>query len=262
MDFETIRLELERGVARLQLDRPEAAHAIDLPMAKELCTAATQLDEDPSVRAVLLSSSGKIFCAGGDLASFQGAGDGVSGHIKEITTFLHAAISRLIRMRAPVVVAVNGTAAGAGLSLSCAADLAIAAASARFTMAYTRVALTPDGSSTYFLPRIIGRRRTLELALTNRTLSAEQALDWGIVNRVVPDGELEEQAGQLVRQLAEGPTQAFAATKRLVESSLNEGLETQMELETRAISESSRSEDAREGLAAFLAKRPARFSGR
>jgi 2-(1,2-epoxy-1,2-dihydrophenyl)acetyl-CoA isomerase len=179
-----------------------------------------------------------------------------------MTMYLHAAISRFARMRAPLVAAVNGTAAGAGFSLVCAADLVVAAESARFTMAYTRAGLTPDGSSTYFLPRLVGTRRALELMLTNRTLSAAEALEWGLVNRVVPDAELEEQATSLARSLAAGPTAAFGSVKRLVENSTRDSLESQMEHEARAIADAARSPDAREGIDAFFAKRAAKFSGR
>ena len=138
-----------------------------------------------------------MFCAGGDLKSFADQGNGLPGHVKEVTAYLHAAISRFVWMDAPVVAAVNGPAGGAGLSLVCATDLAIAAESAKFVMAYTRAGLAPDGSSTYFLSKLIGMRRAKELALTNRTLSAAEALEWGLINRVVPDAELAAAAGEL-----------------------------------------------------------------
>jgi len=147
------------------------------------------------------------------------------------------------------------------LGLVCAADLVVAAASARFTLAYTRVGLTPDGSSSFFLPRLVGARRALELMLTNRTLTAAEALDWGLVNEVVPDEQLAERAGALARSLADGPTAAFASVKRLLQQSAQESLEAQLEHESRAISDAARSADAREGMAAFFEKRPAKFQG-
>ena len=263
MDFETLRFEVVEGVARITLARPADANAIDLVLAQELLAAAARCDGDRGVRAVLVSGEGRFFCSGGDLGAFRRAGpEGMSPLIKEITTHLHAAISTLARMRAPVVVAVNGTAAGAGMSLACAGDLALAARSARFTLAYTRVGLAPDGSSTFFLPRLVGVRRTLDLLLTNRTLSAEEALAWGLVNRVVEDDALAREAFDMARCLAAGPTQAFAHAKRLVLDSLGESLETQMELEARAIADAARTADAREGMAAFFEKREPRFHGR
>jgi 2-(1,2-epoxy-1,2-dihydrophenyl)acetyl-CoA isomerase len=261
MSFETLLFEVRDGIAHLTLNRPEAANAIDIPMSQELLQAALLCDEDPSVRAVLLSASGKLFCAGGDLASFRSAGEKLPSMLKQLTAGLHVAISRLARMRAPVVAAVGGTAAGAGFSLACAADLLLAGESAKFTMAYTRVGLVPDGSSTYFLPRLIGRRRTLELMLTNRVLGAAEALDWGLVNRLVPDDQLSAEAEKSARALAEGPTGAFGATKRLVLDSDDQSLESQMELEARAIADAARSADAREGIEAFFAKRAPQFRG-
>jgi 2-(1,2-epoxy-1,2-dihydrophenyl)acetyl-CoA isomerase len=262
MSYENLRFEAHDGVANVTIDRPKAANAIDLQTARELYAVANRCDEDPDVRAVLLTGTGRMFCAGGDLGSFAAAGDAVPALLKEITTYLHAAVSRMARMDAPVIAAVNGAAAGAGLSLACAADLVLAAESASFTLAYTRVGLTPDGSSTYFLPRLVGARRAAELVLTNRVLSAGEALEWGIASRVVPDAELLSEAGALARKLAAGPTAAFGASKRLLVESSTNGLEAQMELETRAIADAARGEEGREGIAAFLAKRAPTFRER
>lgn len=262
MSFETLLLDIRDGVARITLNREKEANAINLQMAKDLMYAALQCDEDPAVRAVSIGASGKMFCAGGDLAAFAQAGDAMPALIKEMTTYLHAAISRLARMRAPVLACVGGTAAGAGFSLVCGTDLAICGESAKFTMAYTRVGLTPDGSSSYFLPRLVGTRRTLELMLTNRVLSAQEALEWGLVNRVVPDDQLADAGDELATSLAQGATGAFGATKKLVLGSATESLESQMELETRSIADAARSEDAGEGIQAFFDRRAARFSGR
>jgi len=259
MKFETIAMEVRDGVARITLNRPAAANALDLQMAKELMTAALHCDETPTVRAVLLSGAGKFFCAGGDLAAFADAGDAMPRLLKELTIHLHAAISRFARMRAPVVAVVNGPAAGAGFSLACAADLAIAAESARFTMAYTRAGLTPDGSATYYLPRLLGTRRALELMLTNRTLAASEALAWGLVNRVVPDEELGRAADALASTLADGPTTAYGAVKRLVLTAHH--LEAQMEIEARAIADAARTADGVEGVRAFREKRAPKFVG-
>jgi 2-(1,2-epoxy-1,2-dihydrophenyl)acetyl-CoA isomerase len=262
LGYENLRLETAGGIARITLHRPDRANAIDLALARELAEVALLCAEDASVRAVLLTGHGKMFCAGGDLGAFAGAGEGVPALLKQITAHLHVAISRFARMRAPVVAAVNGPTAGAGLSLVCAADLAIASDGAKFTLAYTRAGLAPDGSSTWFLPRLVGTRRALELMLTNRILSAEEALAWGLVNAVVPAADLARESEKLAAELAAGATAAFGAVKRLLLLSATQGLESQMEHETHAIADAGRTRDAAEGIAAFLAKRAPRFEGR
>jgi 2-(1,2-epoxy-1,2-dihydrophenyl)acetyl-CoA isomerase len=261
MIYETLQFDVTGGVAQVTLHRPDAKNALNLAMARELMDAAIRCDEDPGIRAVVLTGSNGVFSAGGDLKSFSRAGDRLPHALKELTTYLHAAVSRLARMDAPVVAAVNGAAAGAGMSLACAADIVLCGTSARFTMAYTRAGLAPDGSSTWFLPRIIGYRRTQELMLTNRTLSAEEALAWNLVTRVVPDAELAGAARALATELAAGPTVAFGSVKKLLLTSATESLETQMEREARHIAAAARSADGKEGVAAFVGKRPPSFRG-
>lgn len=262
MSYQTLELQVRDGVAHLTLNRPDAANAITVELARDLMLATLRCDEDPAVRAVLLTGAGRMFCGGGDLKAFAGRSDDLPHYLKELTTYLHAATSRLTRMNAPVVAAVHGSAAGAGMSLACAADVVLAAESAKFTMAYTRAGLTPDGSSTYFLPRIVGLRRALELALTSRVLTSAEAFELGIVTRIVPEARLLDEARNTAAEFAAGPTQAFGATKRLLHTGWTGTLETQMELEARAIADVSRGADAREGIAAFAAKRPPRFTGR
>jgi 2-(1,2-epoxy-1,2-dihydrophenyl)acetyl-CoA isomerase len=262
MSYETLLFEVRDGVAWITLNRPAVFNALNLQMARELAEVAIRCDEDLAVRCAVMTGNGKAFFAGGDLAFFHAAGDGMSAVMKEMTLHLHGAISRLVRMDAPFIVAVNGVAAGAGMSMMLTADLAIAARSAKFTMAYTRAGLAPDGGSTYFLARLVGLRRAQELVLTNRTLSAEEALDWGIVNRVVDDAAFKGEVEQLARELAAGPTRALGAATRLIREGMDNSLETQMELEARTISEMGRSQDGREGIAAFIAKRRPAFVGR
>lgn len=259
--MKTLLYEVKDHVARITFNRPDAANALDLQMALDLMHASIQASEDAGVRAVLITGAGKMFSGGGDLKSFAAQGDALPGHLKETALYLHAAISRFVRMDAPVIAAVNGAAGGAGMSLCLFADLVLAAESAKFTMAYTRAGLNPDGGSTYFLPRIVGVRRALELALTNRVLTAREAADWGIVTRVLPDADLLAEAQALARQLAAGATRALGKAKRLLHHSFSESLETQMELEAQAIADSARTRDAREGIAAFIAKRKPDFSG-
>jgi 2-(1,2-epoxy-1,2-dihydrophenyl)acetyl-CoA isomerase len=261
MAYETLTLEVSDHVAKLTLNRPDAANAIDLKLGQELMDASIRCDEDASIRAVLLTGAGRMFSAGGDLKSFAAYGDGLPAGLKTLTSYLHAAIAKLARMDAPLVTAVNGVAAGAGMSLAAAGDLVLAAESAKFTMAYTAAGLSPDGSSTYFLPRLIGMRRTQELMVTNRRLSAAEAAEWGLVTRVVPDADLMKEAQELARGLAEGPTRAYGSVKRLLLESFGGTLETQMERETREICDNGRSADGREGIQAFLEKRPPSFQG-
>jgi len=261
MDYTTLLFDVRDNVAHITLNRPEAANSINEEMGKDLMHAALRCDEDPEIRAVLISGAGKIFSGGGDLKAFSARGNQLPYHVKEVTTYLHAAISRLTRMDAPVVAAVHGAVAGAGMSIAIACDIVVAAETTRFMVAYTRAGLVPDGSSTYFLPRIIGLKRALELTLTNRMFSAQEALQWGLVTRVVPDNELLAQASAIAVQLAAGPTRAYGISKRLLHSGWTETLETQMENESQAIANSARTADAREGITSFLEKRPPKFKG-
>ncbi len=254
----TVAVEIHDRVATVTLNRPAASNALTLELARELLAVALACEGDPEVRAVVLGGAGKHFCFGGDLRAMRERGDGAAAYINELTTHLHAAISAFARMRAPVIAAVNGTAAGAGVGLVCAADLAICARSSKFSLAYTGVGLAPDGSVSFLLPRIVGLRRAMELLLLNRVLGAEEALGWGLVNQIVDDGDLAAEAQALAARLAAGPTEAYGATKRLMQASAP-GLEAQMALEGRTIAAMSVHPNGREGIAAFIEKRPARF---
>lgn len=261
-DFETLLFSIDAGIARITLNRPESANGLNLKMATELLDTAIACRTSDAVRAVLLSGNGKMFCAGGDLKSFRDNSERLENYVSRLTTELHAALSHFARMRAPLIVAVNGAAAGAGFSLAAAGDLVLAGRSAKFTMAYTAAGLVPDGGSSYFLPRIIGLRRTQELMLTNRRLSADEALDWGLISRVVDDAELPNEAEKLAEQIASGPTGSYGAVKKLLASTFQAPLETQMEMESAAISRAAVSADGREGVTAFFDKRLPAFTGR
>ncbi len=262
MGYQHLTLERRDQVATLTLNRPDAYNAFNLAFGHEIFQAVLEADDDPQVRCLLVTGAGKAFCGGGDVREFVDNLPRIGAHIKELTTYLHGAVSRLCRTDKPVVVAVNGVAAGGGLSLVLAGDLVLAAESARFTMAYSKIGATPDGSSSFFLPRLVGLRRAMELYLTNRMLSAREALEWGLVTRVIPDGELTSTAEALARELAQGPTRAFGAAKRLFHQATWESLETQMELEAQAIAASGRTEDFREGVTAFANKKTPMFRGR
>jgi 2-(1,2-epoxy-1,2-dihydrophenyl)acetyl-CoA isomerase len=262
MRYETITLDTAGGVATVTLNRPDAFNALNLTLGRELLSAAIELDEDPTVRCIVVTGAGKAFCGGGDVKDFADNLPRVGALIKELTTYIHGAVSRLVRTPKPVLTAVNGVAAGGGLSLAIAGDMVLAAESARFTMAYSRIAATPDGSSTYWLPRLVGLRRATELFYTNRVLTAREALEWGLVSRVVPDAELREATRRLADELAQGPTLAFGRGKLLFHAATTESLETQMELESQSIARSGHTEDFAEGVQAFVAKRPPVFKGR
>ncbi len=261
MSYETLLFEVADGVGTITINRPEAFNAMSPLCAKEFADVAVRCDDDPEVRAVVLTGAGKAFCAGGDLGAFASAGSSAKSLLKVMAGDLHMGLSRLARGNAPVIAAVNGTAAGAGFSLVMAADLAIAAHSAVFTMAYTNAGLSPDGSSTFYMPRKIGDRRTRELMLTNRLLKAEEALAWGVVNQVVADDQVVAEAMKLAQKLAAGPTLAFGAVKTLLNGTFDQTLESQMELEARAIAELSVTADGQEGINAFMAKRKPEFRG-
>jgi len=254
MNYETLLYQVDEGVATLTLNRPEAFNSLNMALGRDLLHAAIEADEDRAVRCVVVTGAGKAFCGGGDVKDFAGNLDRIGVHIKRLTTDFHGAISRLARSPKPVLMAVNGVAAGAGMSLAITGDLVLAAESARFTLAYSRIGASPDGSSTYFLPRLIGYSRAMELYLTNRTLSAREAMEWGLVNRVVPDAEFSAAVAALARELAQGPTYAYGHAKQLFLHSTQESLETQMELEAQAIAATGRSEDFRAGVTAFAKK--------
>jgi 2-(1,2-epoxy-1,2-dihydrophenyl)acetyl-CoA isomerase len=195
-----------------------------------------------------------MFCAGGDLAAIQDQGARASAYVRELLEHLHEAILIMARIPVPVVASVQGVAAGAGFALACACDLAISSQSCRFVMAYTRVGLTPDGSSSWYLPRLIGERRALELALLNRELSAEEALRWGLVNDVVADDQLQDHAAGLLERLIAGPVDAFGDAKRLLRTSLQNDLPSQLTQEMETLCGALERSEANIGLSAFRAK--------
>jgi 2-(1,2-epoxy-1,2-dihydrophenyl)acetyl-CoA isomerase len=258
MSASVIRLEIQDAVARLVLARPETANTMDLQFGREFLAAAQSLQGNPAVRAVILAGEGKNFCFGGNLKSMVDSGADVGAYLSELTTTLHAGLALLMRMNAPVIAAIKGSAAGAGLGLVLAADLAVAGRGAKFTAAYTAVGLTPDAGCTFLLPRAVGSKRAMELFLTNRVLGAEEALAWGLVNQVVDDDAVEEAAAALAARLASGPTGAFGGVKRLLAES-EPGLEAQLGRESRSIAACGAGAEGREGIAAFLGKRAPRF---
>lgn len=252
-----VDLSFQDGVATLRLARPDNANAIDMQLGRELLDASLRC-RDQDVRAVVIAGSGRNFCFGGDLKAMAGRAGGAEGPVFELATLLHGAIAQFVRLDAPVIAAVNGTAAGAGLSLVLMADLAIATAGARFAPAYTAVGLTPDGGMTFLLPRAAGRKRAMELLMTNRVLNSHEALEWGLINRVVADEDLQNAAQTLARQLACGPRSAFGSIKRLIADAQGD-LEGQLAREADAIARAAAGPEGREGVRAFIEKRKADF---
>jgi 2-(1,2-epoxy-1,2-dihydrophenyl)acetyl-CoA isomerase len=258
-----VLLDLDGAVARLRLNRPEASNGLDVPLLKALYEALMQCHGEPRVRALLLSGEGQNFCAGGDVKTFASKGEALPDYLREATSWLQICASALMRLRAPVVTIVHGFAAGGGgFGLVCASDLVIAGESARFLLGATRVGMAPDAGSSVTLQRLVGHRRAMEIALTNPTITATEALEMGLVTGVVPDQQLIEQGLSLARELAAGPTLALGATKRLLWDGIGRSVEECLPDESRTVSELSGTEDAREGLAAVIERRAPRFMGR
>ena len=257
--FEHISFATDGAIARIVLNRPDAANGIDSLLARELKQAARQCDSDPRLKVVILSANGRFFCAGGDLREMQSHGDAIGDAAQALADDFHAAISTLSRMQAALIVAVNGTAAGGGFSLALVGDIVLAAESASFTMAYTRAGLCPDGASSYFLPRLVGLRKAQELMLTNPTLDAHQACELGMVTRVVADAKLQAEAERLATELAAGARLSTAYVKKLLLASAVNDLEAQMLLEGQLLSRCADSPDGREGIKAFFEKRRPEF---
>jgi 2-(1,2-epoxy-1,2-dihydrophenyl)acetyl-CoA isomerase len=261
--FTTVSLSVGTdSIARLVLNRPDHANAMDATMAYELRHAAVELLHGPNVRAVLISSAGPVFCGGGDLRAFAAEPPHRrAAYIEHLTIDLHAAVARLNRLDAPVVAAVNGSVGGAGMSLVAACDLVVASNAAKFTMGYTRAGLVPDGTSSFFLSRIVGLRRAAELMLTNRTLTAAEALEWGLVNELADAQDVPGRAEELAASMATSATAALGGAKRVLYEGAHSSLEEAMERESSIIGQVAALPDAGEGIASFLEKRPANFRG-
>lgn len=246
-------------VGILTLNEPESLNAMTPDLLGALAEAIGDVTADPAIRALVLTGAGRGFCSGQNLKASEALGqDIVSGVMK----FYWPTFKALRECRVPVVVAVNGVAAGGGFSLAMAGDLVVAARSASFIQVFSRIGLVPDLGSTWLLPRLIGRQRALELMLFNEPLSAERAKEWGLVREVVDDASLMPEAIKLAQRLAQGPTRALVATRRLLEDSEHATYADQFRREIEVQSEIRHSADALEGRAAFVEKRKAHFSGR
>ena len=253
--------ERDGAIARITLDRPDAGNAIDLAMAQGLADAAEACAADPNIRCVVLTGAGRLFCAGGDVQAFAAASDGAPAFLRTLADTLHGAITTLARMDKPLVVAVNGPAAGAGLSLALLGDVVIAARSSHFTAAYTGIGLTPDGGMTWLLPRLVGLRRAQSLILTNERVTAVEAAAIGLVTRVVEDGDLIGEVAQVAARLVAAPTAAIGAARGLLLASATAAFDEQLDREAASIARAGGHAESREGVAAFLARRTPDFEG-
>jgi 2-(1,2-epoxy-1,2-dihydrophenyl)acetyl-CoA isomerase len=255
-----VLLERKGAVAYLTLNRPDAGNAIDVSLARCLLDATIVAEADPAVRCVVLRSSGRMFCAGGDVKALHAAGDALPELLRDILACLHPAIVRLARMDKPVVTAIHGPAAGAGVALAAVGDIALAAPEAHFTMAYSRIGLTPDGGTTWLLPRLIGLRRAQELALTNRRVSALDAAAMGLITRVVIERALAHEVDLIAESLARSAVGALGRTKRLLLAGGDVALEQQLDAERETIAQQGGSTESRTGIAAFVERHEPDFS--
>ncbi|WP_234436008.1 enoyl-CoA hydratase/isomerase family protein [Streptomyces sp. NRRL S-813] len=257
----TVTTEIdEGGLAHVTLRRGEAGNAIGLETARGLLDAARACERG-SVRAVLLTAEGKSFCVGGDLREFSKlSGEALEKHLIAVTDALHEALRTFAALDAPMVAAVQGAVAGAGIGLAAAADVTLAADNASFTAAYTAIGYSPDAGVSWFLPRLIGPKRALDLLLTNRRTSASEAAELGLVSRVVPAGQLLAETARTAADLLRGPTAAFGATRRLVADGLTSPLGPHLDREARALAAAAACAEGREGVAAFLGKRAPDFT--
>jgi 2-(1,2-epoxy-1,2-dihydrophenyl)acetyl-CoA isomerase len=257
-----VRLEVADGVATLCFNRPQVMNAMNADMMIEFRAAAEQVQNDGSVRAVVLRGEGGAFLAGGDLALFHERLKELPDVVVRWGREMHFAILALRRMPKPVLASVHGAVAGAGLSILCAADLAVAADTTRFSLAYANIGASPDGGSTHFLPRLVGYKKAMELILLPDLFDAREAQRLGLVNWVVPAEQLGAETARIAARLAAGPTAAYGEAKRLINQSFERGIESQMEEELFAFARCARTQDFAEGLGAFLAKRRPAFGGR
>lgn len=260
MAYDTIDVERSDGVARVTMTRPESHNSLNRAMADELRDATTELVEDDGVRCIVLTGEGASFNTGADLTALEG--DPEDGRrLRQLATQLHATIRNLTAAPVPVVVGVNGVAAGGGFGLALCGDVVVVHEGARFEFAYTRIGLSGDGGSTYFLPRLVGRRKALEIALLDEPIPADEAVDVGLATESVPAGEFDDRLAEVSTTLAEGPTRAYAAIKRLLRRSESRELGAQLAAETEQLARLASTDDYVYGYEAFFGDSEPTFRG-
>jgi 2-(1,2-epoxy-1,2-dihydrophenyl)acetyl-CoA isomerase len=264
LQLDTVNMRLDGGAATIELNRPEALNAWNAQFGADLLAALRQAAEDDAVRAVVLTGAGRAFSSGADLKDMSGGhttADGRPDVYRTLTERYHPIMHAIREMGKPVIAAVNGPAVGIGCSLALCCDLILAGESAYFLLAFVNIGLVPDGGSSLFVPTRVGMARATELAMLGEKLGAEQALAWGLINRVVADAELASETAALAARLASGPTRSYAGTKRQLNNWLYSRMGEQLDLEAQIQQEMAASADFLEGAMAFVEKRAARFSG-
>lgn len=256
-----VRFELREQVAHLTFTQPARGNPFDARFCSELRAAAIECDENPEVRAVLIRAQGKYFSVGADLKWLGSERELLARRLKTATADLHMAVARLARCDAPIVLAAQGLVTGGATALAALADFTLATPQVKFYAAYNGIGFVSDGGGSYFLPRRVGSRRAAEFTLLNQTWSAEQAERYGLITRILDPAVLDAEAMQLATQLASGPTRTFGEMRRLLLSTYDQPLDTQLELEARAIARCAKTQDSWDAIQAVLAKQPTRFTG-
>lgn len=259
MSDDTVMLGIEDGVATIVLNRPDVGNAVDLPMAHKLSALVRQCADDASVRCVVLTGAGRMFCVGGDVSAMAAAGDARPDFLSELVEAFHEISRPLMHMDKPVLTLVNGPAAGAGLSLALSADVVLAARSASFLAAYAAVGLTADGGASWLLPRLVGLRKAQEMILLNRPVAAEEAERIGLVSQAVDDADLLNMGRETATRLAASSMPAFAGSRDLLRTSFETSFEQQLDLERSSMTAAARTAENAEGIAAFLERRKPDF---
>jgi len=262
MEFQRAKLDIDGNVGILTLNHPEVMNAVSTEMIGGIMSVLAEVEKPKSgVRCLVVTGAGRGFCAGANLQPNPEAARGSADAGSALETHYHPMLRKLRELPMPIVSAVNGAAAGVGMSLALMGDLVVCARSSYFLQAFRRIGLVPDGGSTWILPRLIGRARAMELSLMGEKLPAEKALEWGLIYRVVDDAQLLDQAKALARDLASGPTIALSMIRKLYWDSNENTYEQQLNLERQMQRKACSSADFNEGVRAFLEKRPAKFKG-
>lgn len=259
---ETLLFSVTDHIATITFNRPQAMNTFDKQMADELSALTEQVRGDDDIRCVLLNGSGVLFMAGGDIRFFHENLKTMPAGVVDIMHALNASIINLMQMPKPVVASVHGSVAGVGMSLMTACDLVIAAENTKFTMAYSGIGITPDGGATYNLPRLVGTKKAMEWILLSDIFDAKMALQYGLINWVVPESAQKSETERLVKRLANGPTMAFAHGKRLINQTWQTSLESQLECEGRAFADCTLTADFKAGVNGFLQKTKPEFKGK
>lgn len=261
-EYENLRVVREEGAATITLDSTTRFNTLNLGMTEELLHAAATLSEDSEVRCIVLTGSGEVFCAGADLGTFDETDERDASGIRQLAPIFHDAVLQLHQAPKPVITGVNGVAVGAGFSMAILGDLVLINEEAHLQYGYSRIGLTGDGSSTFYLPRLVGLRRAKEIALLNEPIESDQAVEWGLATEAVSPDDFEERLDELARGVAQGPTRALGMTKRLLTESFDRGLADQMAEETDVIARASMTEDFQRGVRAFFNDEKPEFVGR